>query len=464
MSASHESRSYRVTNPATGQVLADYESASDAEITAAVERSAEAQRRWARRSVTDRARIVAEVARLFDERADKLGALITAEMGKEASSAVGEAKFCKEIFAYYATEGPGLIADTAVAVPAGANARIQRLPLGPILGVMPWNYPYYQVARFAAPNLVLGNSVILKPAENCPSSALAIAGIMREAGVPDGVYESVFATHDQIARIVADPRVQGVSLTGSERAGTAIAEHAGRNLKKVVLELGGSDPYIVLDSADVAASARLAWDTRMSNNGQACNSNKRMIVMGDIYDEFVAELVTLATGLEPGDPTSLGEREFPPMASRTAAEELAAQVADAVAQGAALHAGGTVTEGAGAYFRPAVLTDVKAGMRAYSEELFGPAAVVYRVDTDAEAIALANDSQYGLGAAVFSQDEERASAVASSLEVGMTNVNIPIGQGASLPFGGVKRSGFGRELGPLGLDEFVNKRLFYAQQ
>lgn len=464
MSASHEPRPYQVANPATGEVLAKYDSASDADIAAALERSAEAQRQWARRSVSDRARVVAEVARLFDERAEALGALITAEMGKELSSAVGEAKFCKEIFAYYATQGPSLIADTSVAVPPGASARIQRLPLGPILGVMPWNYPYYQAARFAAPNLVLGNSVILKPAENCPSSALAMADIMRDAGVPDGVYESVFASHDQIACVVADPRVQGVSLTGSERAGTAIAEHAGRNLKKVVLELGGSDPYIVLDSADVAASARLAWETRMSNNGQACNSNKRMIVMADIYDEFVAELVTLATGLEPGDPASLGAREFPPLASRAAAEELATQVADAVAQGAVLHVGGTVTEGPGAHLRPAVLTDVKAGMRAYSEELFGPAAVVYRVESDAEAIALANDSQYGLGAAVFSQDEERASAVASSLEVGMANVNIPIGQGASLPFGGVKRSGFGRELGPLGLDEFVNKRLFYAQR
>ena len=464
MTNQNQSPKYRVTDPATGKVVQEFDIASDADVDSMLERTEAGQRNWADTPVFERARVVAEVARLFDERAEELGAIATEEMGKELSSAIGEVRFCRQIFDYYATEGPSLISDKQVAAVPGASARLQRLPLGPILGVMPWNYPYYQVARFAAPNLLLGNSVILKPAENCPKSALVMAELMRRAGVPDGVFECVFATHEQVALIVADPRVQGVSLTGSERAGAAVAEQAGRYLKKVVLELGGSDPYIMLDSADVPAAAELAWRTRMSNNGQACNSNKRIIVMGDIYEQFVDELVSLATGLEPGDPKDLGEREFPPLASRAAAEALAAQVSDAVEKGATLHVGGVVEDGPGAYFRPAVLTGVKEGMRAVCEELFGPVAVVYRVDSDDQAVALANDSEYGLGAAVFSEDRERAADVAGRLEVGMTNVNTPIGQGPSLPFGGVKRSGFGRELGPLGLDEFVNKRLFYVQE
>jgi succinate-semialdehyde dehydrogenase / glutarate-semialdehyde dehydrogenase len=333
-----------------------------------------------------------------------------------------------------------------------------------VLGIMPWNYPYYQVARFAAPNLVAGNTVILKHAENCPTSALAIAEIMREAGVPDGVYVNIFATHEQAAAMIADPRLRGVSLTGSERAGTAVAETAGRNLKKVVLELGGSDPYIILDTDDVEEAAKTAWVTRMENVGQACNSNKRMIVMDDIYDDFVAALVNRASKTTPRQPGDDSPKSYSPMVSRKAAENLLAQVQDAVSKGATLHVGGTLGEAGGAYFAPAVLTGVTPDMRAYREELFGPVAVVYKVSNDDEAVKLANVVDYGLGGAVWSTDEARATAVAEQLEVGMANVNTPAGEGADLPFGGTKRSGFGRELGPLGIDEFVNKRLFYVQK
>jgi succinate-semialdehyde dehydrogenase / glutarate-semialdehyde dehydrogenase len=333
-----------------------------------------------------------------------------------------------------------------------------------VLGVMPWNYPYYQVARFAGPNLVVGNTVVLKHAENCPTSALAIDAIMKDAGVPEGVYVNIFATHEQIATMIADPRVRGVSLTGSERAGTVVAETAGRNLKKVVLELGGSDPYIILDTDDVAAAAKTAWVTRMENVGQACNSNKRMIVMDNVYDDFVGALVKRASGMVPREPGDDSPTAYSPMVSRKAAENLLAQVQDAVSKGATLHVGGTLGEGDGAYFAPAVLTGVTPDMRAYKEELFGPVAVVYKISDDDEAVKLANVVDFGLGGAVFSTDEERASRVAEQLEVGMANVNTPAGEGADLPFGGTKRSGFGRELGPLGIDEFVNKRLFYVQK
>jgi succinate-semialdehyde dehydrogenase/glutarate-semialdehyde dehydrogenase len=453
---------YQVTDPATGEVGQAFPFATDAEIESALADSAAAFAAWRRRPVAERAAIVKRVAELFTERGQELAALITKEMGKRPKAAVGEAEFCTDIFGYYADNGPELLKDRPL--PGHDAARVEYLPVGPVLGIMPWNYPYYQVARFAAPNLVAGNTIILKHAENCPTSALAIAGIMRDAGVPDGVYINVFATHEQVATMIGDRRLRGVSLTGSERAGTAVAETAGRNLKKVVLELGGSDPYIILDSEDIEGAAKTAWVTRMENVGQACNSNKRMIVMDDIYDDFVASLVKRAAAMTPREPGDDSGRSYSPMVSRKAAENLLDQVRDAVSKGATLHVGGTLGSGDGAYFAPAVLTGVTPQMRAYQEELFGPVAVVYKVGSDAEAVELANAVEYGLGGAVFSGDESRATAVAEQLEVGMANVNTPAGEGADLPFGGTKRSGFGRELGPLGIDEFVNKRLFYVEK
>ncbi|MBC7723292.1 MAG: aldehyde dehydrogenase family protein, partial [Burkholderiaceae bacterium] len=378
------------------------------------------------------------------------------------SEAKGEAEFSGEIFGYFATEGPGLAADQPIKTFSGGRAVVQKLPVGPLLGIMPWNYPFYQVARFAAPNLMLGNTVILKHAESCPRSALAIQQIMDDSGLPRGAYVNLFASHSQIETVISDSRIQGVSLTGSERAGAVVAAVAGKNLKKCVLELGGSDPYVILDSADLDKSAATAWETRIGNTGQACNSNKRMIVMDDIFDGFVARLTEHAMGLQPGNPADEADGTFAPMSSRKAAESLAEQVQDAVGKGATLHAGGELGEGPAAYFSPAVLTGVTEDMRAFSEELFGPVAVVYKVSSDDEALALANNTTYGLGGAVFSTDPARAEAVAQRLEVGMSNVNSPAGEGAEVPFGGVKRSGFGRELGPLGMDEFVNKRMYYV--
>jgi len=453
---------YQVTDPVTGEVGQTFPFTTDAELDDALARSAAAFQAWRDRPIEERAAIVQRVGELFTERATDLGALITTEMGKRPAQAVGEAEFSGEIFGYYADHGAELLAPTPL--PGHESAYVERLPIGPILGIMPWNYPYYQVARFAAPNLIAGNTVLLKHAENCPTSALAIADIMREAGVPDGAYVNLFATHEQVATMIADDRVQGVSVTGSERAGRAVAEAAGRNLKKVVLELGGSDPYIILDSDDVAGAAKTAWVTRMENVGQACNSNKRIIVEDGVYDEFVSELTALAAKATPRQPGDDSPKSYSPMVSRVAAERLREQVQDAVDKGATLHVGGELADDKSAYYSPAVLTGVTPEMRAYTEELFGPVAVVYQVSSDDEAVELANAVDYGLGGAVFSTDVERARRVAGRLEVGMANVNTPAGEGADLPFGGTKRSGFGRELGPLGIEEFLNKRLFYVEQ
>jgi succinate-semialdehyde dehydrogenase/glutarate-semialdehyde dehydrogenase len=453
---------YQVVNPATGLVGERFDLATDAEVEAALAKSAEAYRSWQGVPIAERAKIVSRVADLFREQADRLGGIATEEMGKPLPEAVGEADFCGDIFEYFATEGPGLASEQEIRTLANGRAYVQKLPIGPLLGIMPWNYPFYQIARFAAPNLVLGNTIILKHAESVPKSALAVQEIMDEAGVPEGVYVNLFASYGQIEQMIGDRRVVGVSLTGSERAGSVVAALAGKNLKKCVLELGGSDAYVVLDSDDVAASADLAWETRIGNTGQACNSNKRMIVTNDIYDAFVGRLVERAKDLKPGDPATSADGTFAPLSSRKAAETLHEQVQDAVAKGATLHAGGVLGEGPAAFYSPAVLTGITPEMRAYREELFGPVAVVYSVDSDEEALTLANDSDYGLGGAVFSTDRARAERIAQRLESGMSNVNAPANENAEVPFGGVKRSGFGRELGPLGMDEFVNKRLYYV--
>lgn len=454
---------YRSVAPTTGEVQSTHDTVSDADLEAALAAGHEAFAAWSARSLEDRAAVVTAVARELERRTDELADLAVREMGKPRSEAVEEVEFCVAIFDYYADNGPRFGADQPIEVSTdGDRAVVQRRPIGLLLGVMPWNFPYYQVARFAAPNLVLGNTVLLKHAESVPGCALALQEVLDAAGVPAGVYRNVFADHDQVERVIGDRRVQGVSLTGSERAGAAVAALAGRHLKKCVLELGGSDPYVVLDTDDAAAAAETAWGTRVYNTGQACNSNKRMIVMDDAYDAFVDALVAHARDLTPGDPMDLGERQYAPLSSRRAAETLAAQVEEAVAQGATLHVGGELADGDAAYFSPAVLTGVTPDMKAYREELFGPVAVVYRVSSEEEAVALANDSDYGLGGAVFSRDTARAQAVAGRLEVGMANVNTPAGEGAEIPFGGVKRSGFGRELGPFGMDEFVNKRLLYV--
>ena len=453
---------YRVQNPATGEILETFESATDAQIEQAVAAADSVYREWREKSVQERATVVKRVAEIFAERREELARLIAVEMGKSIAESLDEVDFATDIIEYYAVHGPSLITSYEIPSTVPGKAMIEQLPVGVLVGVMPWNFPYYQVARFAAPNLVLGNTILLKHADICASSSLAMQQIFEEAGVPVGGYQNVFASHDQIASMIADDRVQGISLTGSERAGAIIGAQAGQHLKKCVLELGGIDPMVVLDSDDVAAVAAEAWNFRVYNGGQVCNSNKRLIVMDNIYDEFVEALVGLATGLVPGDQLALGDGEYAPMSSRAAAETIDAQVQKAVAEGARVLAGGVLSEGPSAYYAPTVLVDVPRDSSSYGEEIFGPVATVYRVSSDEEALELANDCALGLGGSVFSTDEARAARVASRLEVGMAHVNTIAAEAAELPFGGVKRSGFGREMGPIGIGEFSNKRLYFV--
>jgi succinate-semialdehyde dehydrogenase/glutarate-semialdehyde dehydrogenase len=324
-----------------------------------------------------------------------------------------------------------------------------------ILGIMPWNFPTYQVARFAGPNLVIGNAVLLKHAPQCPETAAALQQIYLDAGFPEGAYVNIYATNDQIARVIADPRVQGVSVTGSERAGAAVAEVAGRNLKKVVLELGGSDPFILLSTDDMDATVEAAVSARLDNAGQSCNAAKRFVVIDELYQPFLEKFTEAMTASPTGDPTAEGTA-IGPLSSTTAADRLQDQLDRAIKGGAKVVAGG---ERDGNFFSPMVLTDVTPGNDAYREELFGPVAVVYRVGSEEEAVKLANDTPFGLGSYLFTTDPEQADRVANKIEAGMVYVNIVGADGAELPFGGVKRSGWGRELGKYGADEFVNKKL-----
>ncbi|MGV0868968.1 aldehyde dehydrogenase family protein [Corynebacterium kalidii] len=461
--------SYRSIDVATGAVLSEHDHATDAQISAALDAAHRAAASWGATSIAERAEIVRRVADLFAERQDELGAIITREMGKPVAEAPGEAEFSGDIFRYYADHAATLTEDLVIEDTAESRTVVQRRPVGALLGIMPWNYPYYQVARFAAPNLMLGNTILLKHAESVPESALAIEKIMADAGVPDGVYTNIFATHDQISTVIEDPRVQGVSLTGSERAGAAIAAQAGAALKKAVLELGGSDPYVILSSDDVRAAARTALEVRLENTGQACNSNKRIIVHEDIYDAFVDEAVHIIGALTPADPAKVDNvlEAFGPLSSEAAADKIVSQIATAVDAGATLRTGGERLGGDyadGFYVSPAVLTDIEVGSDIYYEEFFGPVVQVYKVSSDEEALALANDTQYGLGSTVFATEEGRAETFAEGLQAGMVGVNQSAPETEEMPFGGVKRSGYGRELGPLGMDEFVNKRLFSVRK
>jgi succinate-semialdehyde dehydrogenase / glutarate-semialdehyde dehydrogenase len=452
---------YKVVNPATNETEREFAAATDAEIEQVLERSERAYQSWRTTGKDERTKMLLRVAELYKERTDDLAALITREMGKPTREAQGEIQLVISIYRYYADQGPALLEDVPLSPRAGGTALVRKEPVGPLLGIMPWNFPYYQVARLAAPNLMVGNTIILKHAPQCPESALAMEQIFHDAGLLDGAYINVFATNSQIADMIADPRVTGVSVTGSERAGAAVAEVAGRNLKKVVLELGGSDPFIVLDSDDVTKTVQAAVGARMLNAGQACNAAKRIIIVGDLYNDFVDQFSAAMAALHPGDPADPAS-DFGPLSSEGAAELLMGQIRDAVDKGATLRTGGQRLDRPGAFVEPTVLTDVTPQMRAYREELFGPAAVVYRVADASEAIELANSSAFGLGGVVYSADQARAEEVADLLDTGMVWINSPQGSMADLPFGGTKRSGVGRELGPAGIEEFVNKKLIYT--
>jgi len=449
---------YATVNPTTGEVVRRFDSMSDAEVDHALTRALQAYLDWREIDLKVRASVLARVADLFRHHATDLAELMTLEMGKPVTQAKGEVELSAAIFEYYASKGPDLLADETLDIAGTGRAIVRTAPIGALLGIMPWNFPYYQAARFVAPNLLLGNTILLKHAANCPQQALRLAEILEEACAPDGVYQNVFASTDQVAMMIASPVLQGVSLTGSERAGSSVGELAGRHLKKCVLELGGSDPFIVLPGANLDKAVTAAAAGRFGNAGQVCTSSKRMIVESSVFDDFLDGFVAKASEWQLGDPTS-DDTRLGPMASLSARTDLVGQVEDAVAKGAVVHLGGEVPEGPGAFYPATVLTGVTPEMRAYREELFGPVAVLYQVDSVDEAINLANDSPFGLGSAVFTGDLDLADEVANRLDVGMVGLNTTVKSAPDLPFGGVKNSGIGRELGRFGLDEFTNKKL-----
>lgn len=448
---------YAVTNPATGETEKTFEQISDADLQKVITSAENAYRTWSRKaSIDERAALIHKVADLHTERRDELAAIIVREMGKPVDQCLGEVDFAADIYRYYADNAHEFLKDEPIdLIVDDATAVMRTSPLGVLIGVMPWNFPYYQVARFAGPNVVIGNTIILKHASQCPESSAAIQQIFHDAGAVDGVYTNVYASTSQVGDVIADPRVQGVSLTGSERAGAAVAELAGKHLKKVVLELGGSDPFILLSTDDMDYAVESAYGARIDNSGQSCNAAKRFIVIDGLYEEFRDKLTAKMLAAKPSDPTKDGA-DLGPLSSLGAAEGLDEQVKRAVAQGATLTTDG---ERDGAFFPTAVLTEIPADSDAYVEEFFGPVASIYRVSSEEEAVTVANATPYGLGSYVFTTDHEQALRVADQIDAGMVYINVVLADSAELPFGGVKNSGFGREMGKYGAAEFINKKL-----
>ncbi|WP_349899175.1 NAD-dependent succinate-semialdehyde dehydrogenase [Parafrigoribacterium soli] len=448
---------FAVVNPATGETVKSYPTISNDELVAAIARADEAHRSWSRSTtVEQRAALIRRVGELHVERREELADIIVREMGKPREQALGEIDFSGDIYGYYADNAADLMRDEPIELMGGeGSALIRRNSLGVLLGIMPWNFPYYQVARFAGPNLIIGNTILLKHAAQCPESAAAIEQIFLDAGFPDGAYVNIYASHDQLGTVIADPRVHGVSLTGSERAGAAVAELAGKHLKKVVLELGGSDPFILLSTDDLDATVEAAVAARVDNNGQACNAAKRFIVIDDLYEPFLEKFSSAMSAVAFGDPMA-DDTVLGPLSSATASDRLQEQLDRAIAGGARVVVSGDRKDN---YFPATVLTDITPSNDAYHEEFFGPVAAVYRVGSEDEAISLANDTPFGLGSYVFTTDAEQALRVADRIDAGMVFVNVVGADSPELPFGGIKGSGSGRELGRFGADEFVNKKM-----
>lgn len=441
---------FAVTNPATNQIEERFSPFTDIQVATAIDKAQQTYMNWRAESTENarakRAKLLAAVADLHIQHEDELADIIHHEMGKTPQEGRDEVEFSANIYRYYAEHGPELLRDVPIRRQSTGSAMIRKEPIGVLLGIMPWNYPYYQVARFAGPNLVLGNTVLLKHAPMCPKSAAAIERIFLDAGFPEGAYTNVYADFRQAAAIIADPRVRGVSLTGSERAGRQIAQEAGAHLKKVVCELGGNDPFVLLGTDNVDATVQSAIAGRFENVGQICNGAKRFIVIHNLYDEFLAKFKAASSQVQ-----------LAPLCSVAAAERLSAQVHRALDAGAKLILGSADNDGA--YFKPTILADIPQGAQARHEEFFGPVSQFYRAASEREAVAIANDTPYGLGSYVFTTDSEQAIRVADQIEAGMVYINEVGADSAELPFGGVKNSGFGREMGTLGIDQFINKKL-----
>lgn len=441
-------------NPATGDVIADYDDLTDAQVDELLGQAAKGQERWAALSVEERGDRLRRLAVLLREQKQQHAELMTAEMGKPLAQAVAEVEKCAWVCEHYADQAPTLLAPQPVELDEG-EAYVNYLPLGVVLAVMPWNYPFWQVFRAAAPIMAAGNGIVLKHAENVTGSALAIEKLFTEAGFPDDAFRTLLLPGKRTSAVLADPRIAAATLTGSERAGVSVASTAGENLKKTVLELGGSDAYIVLDDADVEQAAKVAVNARFQNTGQSCIAAKRFIVVDAVADAFVSAFVAGVEALTVGDPTQEGVT-VGPMARHDLRDELAGQVERAVAEGGTVLTGGATPEGPGAYYSPTIVEVDSADSTVMREETFGPVAAVIRVPDEDAAIAVANASPYGLSSALWTRDLDRARRIAPRIQSGGFFVNGMTASDPRLPFGGVKRSGYGRELAWFGIHEFTN--------
>ena len=448
---------YQSVNPYNGAVLKTFDSLTDAQLEASLVKAATCFDVWRQASFAQRAAVSAKAAAIMRARVDEFARLITLEMGKRIDEAKGEVLLSAAIIDYYAKNAESFLVPIHL-TPKNGEADVESSPLGVLFGVQPWNFPYYQLARFAAPNLMAGNVVMVKHAASVPQCAVAFEQLWIDAGAPEGAYTNLRISHDQVNAVIDDRRIKGVALTGSVEAGKSVAARAGQNLKKATMELGGSDAFIVLEDADIDKTVKWAVQARMANTGQSCVAGKRFIIVEKVADEFSAKFKAALETLAPGDPmdkaTTLG-----PMSSEGALVTLLKQVNGAIAAGATVTLGGKRIAMPGAFMEPTILTDVRPDNPAFREEFFGPVAMLFRVQDEDAAVALANDSDFGLGGSVFTQDIERGKRVASRVDTGMMFINQPTGSSPELPFGGIKDSGFGRELGGQGIQEFVNKKL-----
>jgi succinate-semialdehyde dehydrogenase/glutarate-semialdehyde dehydrogenase len=448
---------YRSVNPYDGRLLASFTEISDAELEQALSRAQAMYETWRRRSFDERADVTRRAARILRERPREFARLLTLEMGKLIKESLEEVALAADILDYYADTAERFLEPVRIDTREGEAAVVSR-PLGVLFGVQPWNFPYYQLARFAVPNVMAGNVVMVKHASGVPQSAQAFEQLYLDAGAPEGVYTNLYVTREQVGQLIDDDRIKGVALTGSDEAGSVVAGRAGRAVKKTTLELGGSDPLIVLPDADLAPTVRWAVWGRMNNCGQCCVASKRFLVHEQIVDKFLEEFTAALSGLTAGDPMD-EQTTLPPMSSQTAADLLKSQVATAVEYGAEATPVGAPVPEIGAFVQPTILTGVTRDNPVYGQELFGPVAMFFRVADEDEAIAIANDTSYGLGGSVFTSDVEHGREIAERIESGMVFVNHPTWTAPELPFGGVKKSGYGRELSWLGIQEFVNKKL-----
>jgi succinate-semialdehyde dehydrogenase/glutarate-semialdehyde dehydrogenase len=455
--ASKKRKAYQSINPYNGEILKTFEELTDRQLEKAIKTAATCFATWRQMPYAKRAVVAAKAAAIMRARVDEFARPVTLEMGKRINEARSEVKLSADIIAYYARNAGRFLAPQHLK-PRSGQAVVESSPFGVLFGVQPWNFPYYQLARFAAPNLMAGNVVMVKHAGCVPQCAIAFEKLWREAGAPAGAYTKLLISHDQVNRVIDDPRIKGVALTGSVEAGKSVAARAGQNLKKSTMELGGSDAFIVLKDADLDKTVKWAVWAKMNNTGQCCVAGKRFIVVEQLADRFLAKFQAALAAFEPGDPmdaaTTLG-----PLSTEAALLQLLAQVKRAVAKGATLVMGGNRIDRPGSFMQPTILTDIKPGNPAFREEFFGPVALLFRVRNEDEAVALANDSDFGLGGSVFTKDIARGKRVARRIDTGMVFVNHPTWTSADLPFGGIKNSGYGRELSSMGIQEFVNKKL-----